>query len=183
MLAIEQGIGMFGDILKSEDKIFSTVSEPQAQSAQSYPVRSPKFSRLTRNAKSAILVTLVLVASIVGSYFYIDSQPKIVVKGFGWGYMQSDNECLSGFHEITRGNWSAILVNTGGSGFADVGFYLDSLQVAHGSFHIPAHSETTVQQTLSINGCYHVTTIPPNDNVVIVSQRADWLTWPSMTIS
>ncbi len=157
------------------------MNQPQEPAAQNYPEKSPKSSRLTRNTRSAILVIVVLIASIVGSFFYVESQPKIAIKGFGTSWIQSDKECSSGNHEISNGNWSAILVNTGGSGFADLGFYIDGLQVTRGGFNVPAHSETVAQQSLSINGCYHISANPPNYDVVILSQRAAWLTWASLT--
>jgi hypothetical protein len=123
-----------------------------------------------------MIVVAVLVTSSVASFFYVELQPSIVVKGFGASWVQS-NGCSSGTYWITNWNWSANLVNNGGGGFADLGYYIDGLQVASGSYYVPAHSQTSVNGRLGISGCYHVSSSLPDYKVVVLSQRPGWATW------
>ncbi len=135
---------------------------------------SPEPLRLTRNTKITIVVGVVavLVAGTVGGFFYIESLPKIVVHGFGASWIQS-NKCNSGNYGITNWNWSATLINTGGGGFAEVGYYISNNQATTNSYYVPAHSQIFVVESLAINSCYYVSTSLPTYNVVVLSQRAN----------
>jgi len=155
------------------------MGQPQGPASPGGPIPSTGPLGLTRNAKIIIIVGVVAVvaAGIGGAAYYVELQPKIVVTNTDAYYSQSYG-CSYGGSRYTTWHWSATLVNTGGGGFADIGYVVSDpvtgkdLQASSNTYFVPAHSQLSIEASQDIDGCYASTPSTPSYDIVVVSQRA-----------
>src|SRR6266540_1967334 len=133
----------------SAKRQFKRRNVSQPESPQWYPPPPPPKQGLSTGAIIAIVVAVVVVVIVVGAViagaFYSGIQqasnlpPNVVVTNAHSSYYEN---CGAFGTQTTRWDWSATLVNTGGSGFADVGFDVNGQQVTQNTYYVAASYQT-----------------------------------------
>jgi len=152
------------------------VSQPQ--SPQWYPPPPPPKQGLSTGAIIAIVVAVVVVVIVVGAViagaFFAGIQqasnlstPNVVVTNAQSRYYEN---CGAFGSQTTRWDWSAALVNTGGRGFADIGFDVNGQQVTQNTYFVAASYQTPITQSVTLHECYGSTT--PTFDIVLLSERS-----------
>jgi len=151
----------------------------QPQSPPYYPPPLPPQKQgLSTNQIIAIIGAVVVVAIVVGA---------VLVGAFLAGVQQSavlskPNVAMTNTHAFTNVDcgvfatntttwyWSATLVNTGGNGFADVGYDVNGQQVTQNTYYVSATSQLPITQSASLNVCYGSTN--PTYEIVLLAERS-----------
>jgi len=151
------------------------VSQPQ--SPQWYPPPPPPKQGLSTGAIVAIVVAVVVVviiagAVIAGAFFAGIQQssnlstPNIAVTNTQGTY---SDDCGVYGTQTTTWDWSATLVNTGGNGFANIGFDVNGQQVTENTYYVGTTSQLPITHSSTLNACYGSTT--PTYRIVLLSER------------
>jgi len=153
------------------------VSEPP--SPPYYPPPQPlKKQGLSTNAIIAIVVAVVVVVIVVGAVIAgaflagvqnasVLSEPNVALTDTH-GYVTG--HCGAYLTNTTDWDWSATLVNTGGGGFVDIGYYVNGQQVSHNTYYVNAKSQLPITQSITLNECYGSTN--PTYRIAVLAERS-----------
>ena len=150
----------------------------QPQSPSYYPPQSPEKRGLSAGAIVAIIVAVVVVAVVVGAVVVgaflagvqnaaVLSKPKVSVTNTQGTYAE---DCGAYGSQSTTWDWSATLVNTGGAGFANIGFDVNGQQVTQNDYYVSAMSQLPITHSSTVNVCYDSTT--PTYDIVLLAERS-----------
>jgi hypothetical protein len=120
-----------------------------------------------------VVVVLVVGAVIAGALFAGVQQssnlstPNIAVTNTDGTYREN---CGAFGDQTTTWDWSATLVNTGGGGYADIGYDVNGQQVTQNTYYVSAKSQLPITQGLTVNACYGSTI--PNYSIVLLAERS-----------
>jgi len=153
------------------------LSQPQSP-APWYPPTPPEKKGLSTGAIVAIIVGVVVAVIVVGAlvagaYFAGVQQsanlasPNMAITNMSSTYY--DNCGVLGNH-TTKWYFDATLVNTGGSGYAEVGYNVNGQQVTWNTYYVPSHSELPISDSVRVSDCYGSTT--PTYTIVVLSERS-----------
>jgi hypothetical protein len=122
----------------------------------------------------AVVVVVIVVGAVIAGAFFAGIQqasnlstPNIAVTDAHSSYVE---DCGAFGSHTTTWDWSATLVNTGGSGFADIGFDVNGQQVTQNTFYVSATSQHPITQGLTVNACYGSTI--PSYSIVLLAERS-----------
>src|SRR5437870_4646281 len=150
------------------------MSQPQGPTY--YPSPSPKRG-LSTGAIVAIIVAVVVVAVVVGAVVVgaflagvqnvaVLSKPNVTVTNTQGTYAE---DCGAYGSQSTTWDWSATLVNTGGAGFANIGFDVNGQQVTQNDYYVSAMSQLPITHSSTVNECYGSTI--PMHRIVLMAER------------
>src|SRR5256885_4077678 len=150
----------------------------QPQSPSYYPPQSPEKRGLSTGAIVAIIVAVVVVAVVVGAVVVgaflagvqnaaVLSKPNVAVTNTQGTYAE---DCGAYGSQSTTWDWSATLVNTGGAGFANIGFDVNGQQVTQNDYYVSAMSQLPITHSSTVNECYGSTI--PTYRIVLLSERS-----------
>jgi hypothetical protein len=120
----------------------------------------------------AVVVVVIVVGAVIAGAFYAGIQqaanlpPNVAVTNTHSDYYEN---CGAFGTQTTRWDWSATLVNTGGSGFADIGYDVNGQQVTQNTYYVAASYQTPITQSLTVSACYGSTI--PTYNIVLLAER------------
>jgi hypothetical protein len=121
----------------------------------------------------AVVVVVIVGGAFIAGAFYAGIQqasnlpPNVAVTNT---HSTSYENCGAFGTQTTRFDMSATLVNTGGSGFADVGFDVNGQQVTQNTYYVAASYQTPITDSLTVNACYGSTI--PTYNIVLLAERS-----------
>ena len=151
------------------------MSQPQSPGPW-YPPPPPEKKGLSTGAIVGIVLAVVVVVVVVGAlaaYAFFStvqqsanlSQPNIAVTDSHSSYT---SDCGVFGTNTSKVYFSATLVNTGGSGFADVGYDINGQQIQYNTYYVGASSQLPVSDSVTVSACYNSST---TYSVVLLSQR------------
>ena len=121
----------------------------------------------------AVVVVVIIVGAILATAFITGvqqasnlSRPNINVTNL---YSWYSEDCGVYGTQTTTWHFSATLVNTGGAGYADIGYDVNEQQVTTNTYYVASNYQLPVSTGVTVNACYGSTT--PTYNVVLLSQR------------
>jgi hypothetical protein len=122
----------------------------------------------------AVVVVVIVVGAVIAGAFFAGIQqasnlstPNVAVTNAHSSYTEN---CGTFGSHTTTWDWSATLVNTGGRGFADIGFDVNGQQVTQNTYFVSANSQVPITQGLTVNSCYGSTI--PNYGIVLLAERS-----------
>jgi hypothetical protein len=122
----------------------------------------------------AVVVVVIVVGAVIAGAFFAGIQqasnlstPNVVVTNTHSSYYEN---CGAFGTQTTRWDWSATLVNTGGSGYADIGYDVNGQQVTQNTYYVAASYQTPITQSLTVNACYGSTI--PTYSIVLLAERS-----------
>lgn len=121
----------------------------------------------------AVVVVVIVVGAVIAGAFFAGIQqasnlstPNIAVTN---GHSSYAEDCGAFGSDTTNWDWSATLVNTGGSGFADIGYDVNGQQVIQNTYNVGASSQVPITDSLTVSACYG--SAVPTYNIVLLSER------------
>ena len=94
------------------------------------------------------------------------SRPKIVITNIQSTYV---DDCAAYGSQTSDVTFSATLVNTGGAGYADIGYDIGSQQVTANTYYVGASSELSISDGVTVHTCYGSTA--PTYEIVLLQER------------
>ncbi len=145
-------------------KINQAMSEQPPAPPPPYP---PPKSGMSAGAKAAIIVGAILAVIIVAliASAFIVAQPSIHVTD---AHAYSVEDCGFLGSRTTRWSFSATLVNTGGRGYAEVAYQINSTTVTSNNYFVNSQSSLLVSASVDLSVC-HVSKSSTFD-IVVLSQ-------------
>jgi hypothetical protein len=122
----------------------------------------------------SVVVIVIVVGAVIGGAFLTGiqqasnlSQPNIAITNYHGSYTE---DCGAYGTNTTAFDLTATLANTGGGGFADIGFKVNGQQVRSNTYHINAHSDLPIDERFTLDACYGST--GPTYAIVVLSERS-----------
>ena len=122
----------------------------------------------------AVVVVVIVIGVVVAGAFLagvqqaaVLSKPNVTVTNTH-GYTTDD--CGAYGTQTTEWQWTATLVNTGGAGYADIGYDANDQQVTQNTYYIAARAELPVSQSATLSACYGST--EPTYDIVLLAERS-----------
>jgi hypothetical protein len=120
-----------------------------------------------------VVIVIVVGAAIAGAFLTGIQQasnlsgPNVAVTNYHGSYTE---DCGAYGSNTTAFDLTATLANTGGAGFVDVGFRVNSQQVRTNSYHINAHADLPIDESFTLDGCLGST--HPTYEIVVLAERS-----------
>jgi len=115
-----------------------------------------------------IVIGAALAAGILGG----NQQAAFLTKpdiGITDSYGSYTDGCGTAGQGKTIWHWKVTLVNTGASGFVDIGYDVNGHQVMQSTHYVPYKTSDYVRESTTLNVCYGSTT--PTYSIVLLSER------------
>ena len=139
------------------------------------PPPRPQSGGLSRSA--IIVISIVVIVIVVGVVLAGDllagreqalapTKPNVAIIDPQGSYT---DDCGAGGSKQTKWHFKATLVNTGGTGFAEIGYDVNGQQVQQNTYYIYYKSTAFVAESATVNVCYGTTT--PTYAIVLLAER------------
>ena len=122
----------------------------------------------------AVVVVVVVVGAVLAGAFFAGIQqasnlstPNVAISNYHGSYTE---DCSVYGSQTSAWDWSATLVNTGGAGFAEIGYNVNGQQVTHNTYYVSANSQLPISQSATVSACYGSTT--PTYAIVLLAEHS-----------